>query len=276
MIELPEARTIARDLRAEIIGKTILSVGGNYTDHRFTFYSGNPEEYNALLSNRQVTGLIDRNYYVEIEIENYLVLLRDGANVRYHAPGEVRPEKSKLLLEFDDGSFVSVTTSMYSFIGVRDRHGEPDNSYYELELVRAGALDAEFTFDYFCSLISEATLKLSTKAFLATEQRILGIGNGVTQDILFNARLNPRRKMNTLSAEEVEKLYESVVSTLKTMVEQGGRDTEKTIYGTYGGYKTILSNKTYRNGCPVCGTDIIKEQFLGGSVYYCPSCQRGK
>ena len=38
MIELPEARTIAADLRKEVLGKTIQSVSGNFTDHKFTFY----------------------------------------------------------------------------------------------------------------------------------------------------------------------------------------------------------------------------------------------
>ena len=54
-----------------------------------------------------------------------------------------------------------------------------------MELDRIGALSDAFTLDYFKSLIDEATLKLSVKAFLATEQRIPGIGNGVCQDILF-------------------------------------------------------------------------------------------
>ncbi|MFR1626960.1 MAG: hypothetical protein ACLSU6_08375 [Thomasclavelia ramosa] len=37
MIELPEAYAIADDLEKEILGKTIIDLGGNYTDHKFTF-----------------------------------------------------------------------------------------------------------------------------------------------------------------------------------------------------------------------------------------------
>ena len=48
MIELPEARTIAADLRREVLGKTIQSVSGNFTDHKFTFYYGNPDTYHAV------------------------------------------------------------------------------------------------------------------------------------------------------------------------------------------------------------------------------------
>ena len=274
MIELPEARTLARDLRKEILGKTVVLIGGNFTDHKFTFYLGDPETYSFLLTGKKVTGINDRNFYVEIEIEDYLLLMRDGANIRYYASGEIRPVKSKLLVEFDDGSCINVTVAMYAFIGLQKKDGAIDNMYYALELAGVGALDREFSFEFFLSLLNETTRKLSTKAFLATEQRILGIGNGVVQDILFNAGLHPKRKMNTLDNAELKTLYDSVISTLSEMLEQGGRDTEKTIYGTEGGYRTILSSKTYKHGCPKCGAEIIKEQYLGGSIYYCPACQK--
>ena len=274
MIELPEARTIARDLRAEIVGKTVVAVGGDFTGHRFTFYSGDLDEYQRRLVGQRVDGIVDRNFYVEIVLGDCLLLLRDGANVRYFVPGDKRPAKSKLLLEFDDGSALNVTVAMYACIGLQDKDGEIDNKYYALEVDGVGAMDAAFTLDYFRGLLDEKTAKLSTKAFLATEQRILGIGNGVVQDILYNAKLNPRRKMNTLSEAEVEGLYAAVQSTLTAMIEQGGRDTEKNIYGEKGGYKTILCSKTYRAGCPACAGDIKKEQYLGGSIYYCPNCQK--
>ena len=84
MIELPEAYAIADDLEKEILGKTIIDLGGNYTDHKFTFYEGNPNSYKELLVGKKVTGIIKRNYYVEIVIENYRLTFRDGANIRYY------------------------------------------------------------------------------------------------------------------------------------------------------------------------------------------------
>lgn len=274
MIELPEARTIAKNLRKEIIGKKIVDVLGNFTDHKFTFYYDDPNNYKELLINKKVTKINDRNYYVEIELEDCIVLFRDGANIRYYDNRSDFPEKSKLLLEFNDGSFINVTTSMYSFISAFKKNEDINNKYYDLELNGVGALDKEFTMEYFKQLIDDKTNKLSIKAFLATEQRILGIGNGVVQDIMFNAGLYPKRKINTLNNEELEKLYFSVVTTLEEMVKLGGRDTEKNIYGENGKYRTVLSNISYKKGCPCCHEVIKKEQFLGGSIYYCPNCQK--
>ena len=232
MIELPESRTIYKDLRKEILGKKIVDVRGNFTDHKFTFYYGNPDDYIKYINNKKITDIIDRNFYVEIEIEDYKLIFRDGANIRYYDNRQEFPEKSKLLLEFKDGSFINVTTSMYCCIAVFDKKkGMPDNTYYNYELNGIGALDKRFTLEYFKSLITDKTLKLSTKAFIATEQRILGIGNGVTQDILFNAKLNPKRKMNTLKDEEINNLYYSITDTINEMIKKDGRDTETNIYG---------------------------------------------
>ena len=57
---------------------------------------------------------------------------------------------------------------------------------------------------------------------------------------------------------------------------QDGRDTQTDLYGNAGGYKTILSAKTWKNPCLRCGSTIIKEAYMGGSVYYCPTCQQIK
>lgn len=274
MIELPEARTIARDLRKEIIGKTITAVGGNFEGHKFTFYYADPYQYEHQLIGKKITSIIDRNYYVEIEAEDYKIMFRDGANIRFYDNRQDHPEKSKFLLEFQDGSFLNVTIAMYGFIAVC-RNGAYANEYYEMEVNGVGVLDPEFNFTYFQSLITPETEKLSLKAFLATEQRILGIGNGVVQDILFQAGFLPKRKLNTLTESELQKLYMATKETILNMTEKGGRDTEKNIYGEVGGYKTILSSKSYKVGvCPHCHDTIKKESYLGGTIYYCPTCQK--
>jgi formamidopyrimidine-DNA glycosylase len=115
--------------------------------------------------------------------------------------------------------------------------------------------------------------KLSLKALLATEQRIPGLGNGVLQDILFNAGMHPRKKAGTLSEKERGILFDSLKKTLSEMTAGGGRNTELDLFGRPGGYRTILSKNTAGKPCPVCGAVIKKEAYLGGSIYYCENCQ---
>jgi formamidopyrimidine-DNA glycosylase len=111
------------------------------------------------------------------------------------------------------------------------------------------------------------------KAFLATNQRIPGLGNGVLQDILYNARFHPKKKINSLDEIGKEDLFVSIRNTLSKMTELGGRDTEKDIYGNPGGYTSILSKNTLSSPCKRCGSQIIKEAYLGGSIDYCSGCQ---
>jgi len=123
-------------------------------------------------------------------------------------------------------------------------------------------------------LSPEEVQKLSAKAFLATEQRIPGLGNGVLQDILYAAKIHPKRQIGTLTDAEKETLLQSVKSTLKEMTLQGGRDTTKDLFGRPGGYSTRLSQATLEKPCPVCGGTIVKQAYMGGSIYFCEGCQK--
>lgn len=57
------------------------------------------------------------------------------------------------------------------------------------------------------------------------------------------------------------------------MAEQGGRDTEKDLFGKAGGYPTVCSNTALSRPCPRCGGKLIRQSYLGGAIYFCPVCQ---
>ncbi len=108
---------------------------------------------------------------------------------------------------------------------------------------------------------------------LATNQRIPGLGNGVLQDILFNAGIHPKRKEETFAESDLEILFNSIKSTLSEMTVKGGRDSEKDLFGLTGGYRTKAGKYTAGKHCPKCAGIIKKETYMGGSIYYCPGCQ---
>jgi formamidopyrimidine-DNA glycosylase len=85
--------------------------------------------------------------------------------------------------------------------------------------------------------------------------------------------MHPRKKTNTLSAENKKALFNSLKTTLAAMLAQGGRDTETDLFGQSGRYRTILSKNTLNKACPVCSTPIKKEAYLGGAIYFCEKCQ---
>ncbi|MFC1928459.1 endonuclease VIII [Chloroflexota bacterium] len=273
MIELPEAVNFSNQLNDTVFGKRIVGVTAVHTPHKLAWYYGEPLNYSDLLAGKTVGKARPFGSMVEIEAENANILFGEGVIVRFHDKGEPHPAKHQLLLEFEDRSALSFSVQMYGGIGAFI-NGELDNPYYEVAREKPSPLSPAFDEVYFNRIISTPEAqKLSLKALLATEQRIPGLGNGVLQDILFNAKMHPRKKMNTLMDKDKEALFNSIRATLSAMASQGGRDTESDLFGHAGRYKTILSKNTVNRPCTVCGTMINKEAYMGGSVYYCDKCQ---
>lgn len=273
MIEIPEAIILSHQIIETIHGKRIEDVIVNQTPHKFAWFFGDPSEYDSKLIGKTAEKAYAYGGFIEIILGNTKLLLGEGINLRYFLKGEKTPQKHQLLIQFDDKSVLVATIQMYG--GMWCFEGEEfDSIYYKLAKEKPSPLSDEFNFKYFKNIISDESLqKKSVKAVLATEQRIPGLGNGVLQDILFNAKVHPKRKVITLTNEEIESLYHVIKSTLHEMVIKGGRDTEKDLFGCSGGYATKVSKKTLKEPCMVCGGNIIKKSYMGGSIYYCEGCQ---
>jgi hypothetical protein len=272
MIELPESVNLARELKEALKGKKIEKVLPPSSVHKFCWYEGEPEAYDALLKGKKIVSVESYGIYVEIIFDQETKLnFNDGVNIRLLTEEENLPVKYQLAVFLDSGEKLVFTVAMYG--GIIAYQGENTNEYYQKNKIGVSAISKEFTNEYWINLIHSVKPTMSLKAFLATEQRIIGIGNGVLQDILFAAKLHPKRKIESLSEEEKDILYQKTKSVLEEMIRKGGRDTEKDMYGNLGNYKTILSKNTYKEGCPVCHGAITKENYLGGSIYYCPNCQ---
>lgn len=273
MIEIPESATISEQAAGILTGKRIAKVVNATSPHKFTWYNGDPEAYPGLLEGLSIETVNGYGAFVDVVLEDEVhLLIGDGTNMRYYRAGEKKPVKHQLLAELDDGSFLVFTVAMYGAIYAF--RGEFDNPYYQGSIHKLNPLDERFDEAYFEQMIGGLKKDLSAKALLATEQRIPGLGNGVVQDILFNAGIHPKRKVSTLSDLEKTDLLYSMKGTLSGMTELGGRNTEKDFFGNWGGYKVLLSKNTYKEPCPNCGHEIVREAYLGGTVYYCRECQK--
>ena len=81
-------------------------------------------------------------------------------------------------------------------------------------------------------------------------------------------------KIVAFNDEDIDNLYNSIKITLREMTDRGGRNTHKDIYGRSGGYEALMNKNTVGTECPACGEIIEKQNYMGGSVYFCPECQR--
>ncbi len=272
MLEIPESRVVSEQLNRMAAGKTIRNVYPNHSPHKFAFFFDDPANYHSLLSGKTLSKAVPIGGQIELYADNARIVFGDGVNIRFFSEEDTLPEKHQLRIEFDDFSSIVCSVQMYGGLSAF-LDGQNDNFYYHVAKEKPSPLSADFNESYFDTLFSSAKATLSAKAFLATEQRIPGLGNGVLQDILFLAQIHPKSKISTLNDAKKEKLFESVKHTLFEMTSKGGRDTEKDLFGSSGGYKTHLSSKTLKEPCPVCGDSIVRQAFLGGNIYFCPSCQ---
>ncbi len=270
MQEIPESLTRAKQLNDAVKGATVARVNPPSKAHKFCWYAGDPAAYDDALRGASVVAANGFGMYVDLVFSNGQILsLNDGVNLRLTTAVDVS-KGYQLMIEWTDGRALIFTVAMYGGIMLHDASFE--DAYYLKSKAAVSPFSPDFPA-YYRLTLAAAKPTMSVKAFLATEQRFPGVGNGVTQDILFAARLHPKRKLYTLSEEDRDILLDSIVSTLRQMTDEGGRDTESDLYGNPGKYKTIMCKNALASGCPVCGGDVVKEAYMGGSVYYCPACQ---
>ena len=275
MIELPEAQTLAHQITQQLSGKTILSSAAAQSPHKFAWYHGDPAGYPAKLNGGKVLAARGIGMFMEITLSSATLLFSDGVNLRLHPAAGLIPAKHQLLLNFEDGSSLSASVAMYGGVVCWAEGENYENSYYATALSKPSPLADAFDEAYFLALLApDAVRKLPLKAALATEQRVPGLGNGCLQDILWEAHLHPRKKLSALTEQELHQLYLSLKLILLEMTKAGGRSTEKDLFGQPGGYRVRLCAESNGKPCPRCGTTIVKEAYLGGSVYTCPTCQK--
>lgn len=127
------------------------------------FLTGDPADYPALLEGRSVTSTVSLAGQVELALEQMRLLFGDGVNLRMLSPGERRPAKHQLLVEFSDGFGFYGTVSMYGGLWAF-REGENDNPYYLAAKEKPSPLTAAFDADYFAGIWQVAKPTLSVKA----------------------------------------------------------------------------------------------------------------
>ncbi len=274
MIEIPEAMVLAEQLQKTLTGKTIHSLTANANPHGFAWFEGDPASYPDKFIGKSVTGAYAYGGKLHLSLtDDCGFMFCDGISLRYITNEKKLPKKHQLFFNFGDGTYLTCSVCMYGCLFGHE--GELRNNYDVLARNAPSVLSDAFSLEHLMDLSKNVKQeKTSVKALLATAQRIPGFGNGVLQDVLFLSGLHPKRKVETLERQDYENLLYNMKRTLAQMTELGGRDVETDIFGEKGRYKTLMSRNTYRAPCPKCGGVVVKEAYLGGSVYYCPTCQK--
>lgn len=275
MFELPEFVTLARQINDTLIGKIIRSGSLGNKPHKFVWYNQTPADFGRLTVGKVIGGAWAKGKWLFIPLDpGYLLVFGEcGGKMIYHPAGEKTPETYHLYLTFEDGSAFTATTQMWGAMELYERGREQERQY--IKGMRPTPIEAEFTLVYFDNLIDSLLSgeKRSLKGLLTQDQLIPGLGNAIAQDILFRARLHPRRPLTDLDSTQRRALYEAIQSTVTEAIHKGGRYDEVDLYNQPGKYIRLMDKQSAGRPCPTCGATIEKMQYLGGACYYCPACQ---
>lgn len=103
----------------------------------------------------------------------------------------------------------------------------------------------------------------AVKARLMDQQRIAGLGNLLTDEILWRAGLDPARPARDLDVEDVDALAEAIQATLDDLGARGGSHT-----GDLGPHRQPGGT------CPLDGEPLTRRTIGGRTTWSCPEHQR--
>src|SRR5215468_967308 len=115
---------------------------------------------------------------------------------------------------------------------------------------------AEVTPAEFRDLITRGSI--AVKARLLDQSKIAGVGNLLADEILWQARVSPLARVNTLSSAQVNRLYRAVKSVLESARAKGGAHTGEIIAARHPG-----------GTCPRDGAPMAHGTVGGRSTWWC-------
>jgi formamidopyrimidine-DNA glycosylase len=110
------------------------------------------------------------------------------------------------------------------------------------------------------------------KNLLRNQAFVTGIGNAYSDEILFEARLQPFRKRSTLATEEVDALYEALGRTLRASVDVLRGRVPPTFEKQVRDHLAVHGKGD--GPCPRCGGKLTQVSAGGFPTGYCRACQR--
>lgn len=277
-IELPEAQILAKQMSKELLGKQIKSFYlQNYQKlQRIGFVNKNIEAFDRLV-NKKIELITSRGNVIHVKLDlgmNLILAPEYGGNILYHAAGSIVPTKFHLKLYFNDNSSLTVAlTGMGVIQALKDDELEQSYVYKrDFSKVTSPSDETKFTFEGFSKQLASKNANIKS-ALVDKDAIIVGLSNSAFQDVLYHAKIHPRRKASELNENERHSLYDATKLVIRERIRLGGKDQFLDLYGRQGRYAPAMGPSMNGKDCPACGTPIEKLSLGGGQVYFCPKCQ---
>ena len=265
MPELPDVETFKRVLARSALRKTIERVVvsdkrilGKLAAETFVGRLQGARLVAAQRYGKHLLARIDRGGWLTLHFG------MTGALHFVSKPDE-EPPFTRVRLDFaNDGSLAYTNKRMIGRVGLIEDAAD----FIADEKLGPDALDRRFDFAAFKAAV--LGIKRDVKSVLMDQQIIAGIGNIYSDEILFQARINPAARMDKLTPNQLKQLFLKMREALKTAIARGAGSEQFTERMP----KSALLPERKKGGhCPRCRSPLKVFKVGGRTAYCCPKCQ---
>jgi formamidopyrimidine-DNA glycosylase len=265
MPELPEVETYVRSLRAGLLGRTITGLTVKWPRSIKTPL----KKIRGSLPGSKIIGIERRGKYILIQLDpaSWLVIhLKMSGRLAIHPRSEPADRHAHTIFHLDgDEDFRFRDIRKFGRVYFVENHESVTGS------LGPEPLSEEFTPACFLSMLRRRKGRL--KPLLLKQEFIAGIGNIYSDEICFEAKLDPRRKVEGLSDREISRLHQAIRGVLDRGIASQGASLDEVYAG--GSFQNEVA--VYRRTgepCAACGALIERIICAGRSTHFCPRCQR--
>jgi formamidopyrimidine-DNA glycosylase len=273
--QLPEVEVIRKDLEREVVGKRIKEVTVK-TASLVARHRNRPEFYKGL-EGAKIDRITRRGTVLAFGLDNdttFVIKLGSQASLTRETATEEGGKHTQLIAVFTTGGSLHYTDVAKD----GDLFIIPSDELAELPEFAPDGIDPladSFTWHAFSRELISRKTKL--KPLLVDESFVVGLGDLYADEILWSAGLSGSRRSETLSAQEVRRLYRAILEILYEAVKQGGTaeapegDPDEDS-GDFGDYIKVYQREGLpcaRCRQPVQHTRIDKKV----ESYFCKQCQ---
>ena len=276
MPELPEIEIVKHDLERELIGKKFKAVELSsmaYVDGARTHKQLDQKVVgHKVLAVRRLAATIIFDFGSEASIA--IQLGPGGYILKAKSARGKDPEGTQIAFKFPSGGPLRIIDVQKGSKLVLFETEELEEALPDLAGLGLDPLAGPVSWQDFGRALVAREGKL--KNLLLDKTLVAGLGPMYVDEILFEAGLKHSRTTESLTAQEVRRLFRALVGILGEAVKHGGTSTEEEpffdLYGKEGGYAEMIQIYD-RAGepCPRCRKPIKKTRIGGVPTFYSES-----
>ena len=274
MPELPEVETVCRALSKVIKNSRIKKIEFYRKDLRWQV----KDNLEVTLKNNIFIDPYRRGKYILIPTNTDKIFL-----IHLGMSGQIRIKKKDIVQKHDHMRLIVENNNKHFIITYNDsrRFGYIDlfkkkelREHFLLSKIGVEPLGRGLTIEYLQNNFNKRVINI--KNALIDQKIIAGIGNIYASEILYKAKINPLREVNSLSKNELNSIITYTKIILKKSIDVGGTTIRDHMQpdGSLGYFKQKLQvyGKTNEK-CKTCNSFIVKEVISNRSTFICRHCQ---